>query len=306
MKAFVFPGQGSQYKGMGLKLPLIREDFDLIIKEAEKLVDMNLKYLLFEANDEELKDTENAQITILLTSHIYFKYLLEKGILPDFVLGHSLGEYSALLSSGVLTFEEAIVVVKERAKIMKKFASKIKGVQFALLNIPSFEIEEIVNRLKEKGVIQIAGYNGYSQFVLSLEEKLVEDLKRMVNEIKGGRIIQLKTSLPFHSPLMKEAEEEFKDFLGRFKFNNPKIKFVSTVTSEILEEGEKIKEIMYKQITSPVRWTQAIEKMRNINVNKFYEVGPNKVLSNLLKKDYSDIEVYSVESFLEKLSHERI
>lgn len=305
MKGFIFPGQGSQYKGMGRVILSKYDDGFKFLKEAQKILNMDLEYLLFDADDEELKDTENAQISILLTSYIHFKYLEKRGLTPDYVAGHSLGEYSALLCTGVLSFDNALILVRERARIMKKFIGEIKGVQVALLNLKLEDVEEIVSYLQERGVIQISGYNSKTQIVLSLEESLLENLKNLVSE-KKGRLIPVKTSLPFHSPLMQRAEDEFIKVLVNFEFLRPRFGYVSSVINEEISDGNLIKEILFNQITRPVKWLQTILKLQELGVKNFYEVGPNKVLTNLCVRDFNNLMFLNSESLFEEEKYERV
>lgn len=305
MRAFVFPGQGSQYKGMGLILIENYPKSDEILKRGEEVLNMDLKYLLLEADDEILKDTENAQIIILITSFIYSKFLESIGIIPYYVCGHSLGEYSSLLVSEVLNFEDALLLVRERARIMKKFSNEIKGVQVAVMNLKLEDLERLIETFQERGVIQIAGYNSKTQIVVSMENSILNDFKIEVEKLKG-RLIQLKTSLPFHSPLMKKAEDEFRNVLKGVKFNTPKYLYISSVVNEIIQDGEEIREVLMSQITRPVRWSQTIDKLISFGVNEFYEVGPNKVLTNLLQRDYRDLKVFNSESILSEKRYERV
>lgn len=305
MKGFIFPGQGSQYKGMGRVILSKYNEGYKFLKEAQNILNIDLEYLLFDADDEELKDTENAQISILLTSYIHFKYLEKNELNPDYVAGHSLGEYSALLCANSLSFEDALVLVRERAKIMKKFIGNIKGLQVALLNLKFEDVEEIVSNLQVKDVVQIAGYNSKTQIVLSIEENLVDNLKNLVLE-KKGRIIPLKTSLPFHSPLMKKAEDEFKKVLMNIRFSRPKFGYISSVVNQEVSDGNLIKEILFNQITRPVKWIQTITKMEELGVKNFYEVGPNKVLTNLGLRDFNNLVFLNSESLFEEEKYERV
>lgn len=305
MKGFIFPGQGSQYKGMGRVILSKYNEGYKFLKEAQNILNIDLEYLLFDADDEELKDTENAQISILLTSYIHFKYLEKNELNPDYVAGHSLGEYSALLCANSLSFEDALVLVRERAKIMKKFIGNIKGLQVALLNLKFEDVEEIVSNLQVKDVVQIAGYNSRTQIVLSIEENLVDNLKNLVLE-KKGRIIPLKTSLPFHSPLMKKAEDEFKKVLMNIRFSRPKFGYISSVVNQEVSDGNLIKEILFNQITRPVKWIQTITKMEELGVKNFYEVGPNKVLTNLGLRDFNNLVFLNSESLFEEEKYERV
>ncbi|MBC7194740.1 MAG: ACP S-malonyltransferase [Caldisericia bacterium] len=305
MRAFIFPGQGSQYKGMGEIILSKFEEGENYLRKGEDILQKDLNYLLFEADEDELKDTENAQISILLTSFLYFKFLEKKGIRPNYVCGHSLGEYSALLASDVLTFEDALLLVRERARVMKRFTGEIKGIQLAVLNLSLEEIESIIEKYQEKGVIQIAGYNSKSQVVVSMEESLHTDFKKEIESLKG-RVLPLKTSLPFHSPLMKKAEDEFANVLNNTKFNSPKYLYISSVINEVIQNGDEIKKVLLNQITRPVRWIQTIDKLISFGIKEFYEVGPNKVLTNLGTRDYPNIKFINSESMIKEDIHERI
>lgn len=305
MKAFVFPGQGSQYKGMGEAILEKFPEGNEFLKKGEKVLNMDLNYLLFEADDETLKDTENAQISILFTSFLYFKYLESKGIFPDYVCGHSLGEYSSLLVSEVLSFEDALVLVRERARVMKRFTQEIKGVQVAVMNLSVHELENVIEKFQESGVIQIAGYNSKTQIVVSMENSILDEFKKEIEKLKG-RVLPLKTSLPFHSPLMKKAEDEFSKILEKTKFNSPKYLYISSVTNEVIQSGEEIKRVLTNQITRPVRWIQTIDKLLSFGVNEFYEVGPNKIFTNLLLRDYKNIRVINTESWIKEGEYERV
>ncbi len=305
MRAFIFPGQGSQYSGMGEIILSKYNEGEEFIKRGEEVLEKDLHHLLFKADDNELKDTENAQISILLTSFLYFKFLEKNGIKPSYVCGHSLGEYSALLASDVLTFEDALLLVRERARVMKRFTGEIKGVQLAVLNLSLEKIESLIEKFQEKGVIQIAGYNSKSQVVFSMEESLQSDFKKEVESLKG-KVLPLKTSLPFHSPLMKKAEDEFANVLNNTKFNSPKYLYISSVVNEVIQDGDEIKKVLLNQITKPVRWVQTIDKLIFFGIKEFYEVGPNKVLSNLGTRDYPDLKFISSESLIKEEAYERV
>lgn len=305
MRAFIFPGQGSQYSGMGRKILSIFPEGRDYIKEAEKITGMDIAYLIMDAREEELKDTENTQVSVLLISFLWSKYLEKINIKPDFVAGHSLGEYSALVSGGSLSFGEALILVRERARTMKKFYGKIKGGQGAVIKVPLDKITEIVERLKNEGIITISGYNSKSQIVISGEERLLKKVSEEVKKLRG-RFIPLKTSLPFHSPLMKRAEEEFKNFLTRVEFEKSHTPYISSVTGTIIEDPEKIRNTLLSQITRPVKWIQTVEKLLELGVTDFIEVGPGKTLTNLGKRDINTAEFRNVESMIFEERYERV
>ncbi|RLD14543.1 MAG: [acyl-carrier-protein] S-malonyltransferase [Caldiserica bacterium] len=305
MRAFIFPGQGSQYSGMGRKILSIFPEGREYIKEAESLIGMDISYLLLDAPEEELKDTENTQVSVLSTSFLWFKYLEKNNVRPDFVAGHSLGEYSALLSADVLSFGEALILVRERARTMKRFYGKIKGGQGAIIKLPLEKVMEIVKEFKKEGVVTVAGYNSKSQIVVSGEERILKKISEVVRS-KKGRFIPLKTSLPFHSPLMQKAEEEFSHFLNRVNFRKPSITYVSSVIAEPIEEEERIREVLISQITKPVKWIQTVEKLLEMGVNKFIEVGPGRTLTNMGKRDFPNVEFKNVESMISEEKYERV
>ena len=305
MRAFIFPGQGSQYSGMGAKILSIFPEGREYIKEAESLIGMDISYLLLDASEEELKDTENTQVSVLSTSFLWFKYLEKNNVRPDFVAGHSLGEYSALLSADVLSFGEALILVRERARTMKRFYGKIKGGQGAIVRIPVEEVKKIVEQFRKDGIVAISGYNSKSQIVVSGEERVLKEIAKAVKERKG-RFIPLKTSLPFHSPLMKKAEEEFSHFLNRVNLKKPSITYISSVIAEPIEDKERIREVLISQITKPVKWIQTVEKLLEMGVNKFIEVGPGKTLTNIGKRDFPNVEFKNVESMVSEEKYERV
>jgi len=258
-----------------------------------------------DAPEEELKDTENTQVSVLSTSFLWFKYLEKNNVRPDFVAGHSLGEYSALLSADVLSFGEALILVRERARTMKRFYGKIKGGQGAIIKLPLEKVMEIVKEFKKEGVVTVAGYNSKSQIVVSGEERILKKISEVVRS-KKGRFIPLKTSLPFHSPLMQKAEEEFSHFLNRVNFRKPSITYISSVIAEPIEEEERIREVLISQITKPVKWIQTVEKLLEMGVNKFIEVGPGRTLTNMGKRDFPNVEFKNVESMISEEKYERV
>jgi len=173
------------------------------------------------------------------------------------------------------------------------------------LNLRLDDIEKIVSDLQNKGIINIAGYNSKTQIILSLEENILEDLKNLVSE-KKGRLIILKTSLPFHSSLMKKTEDEFSKILIKFNFLDPKFGFISSVTNQEISDGNLIKKVLLNQITRPVRWIQTIMKMEELGVKSFYEVGPNKILTNLGSRDFNNLIFLNSETLFEEKRYERV
>jgi [acyl-carrier-protein] S-malonyltransferase len=301
MIALVFPGQGSQYIGMGKeffdKFEFIKNLFD----KGEEITNLPLKRLCFEGPFEELTQTVNLQVSLTITNIACYEVLnseLEKKNIPvSFVAGHSLGEYSALYASKVLSLEDVLLAVKERGKLMDLEGKKSSSAMYAIIDFPLNELEKLVES-KEDTVV-ISNYNSPKQFVISGKVPAVDEIAEKAKNLGAKKVIKLKVSAGFHSPLMKEAEFAFSKILNSLNWNDPQIPFVSNITGKEERSGETIKELMKKQITSPVRWIDCVEYMYNKGVKIFVEVGPKKVLSGLISQilEGKDFKCYNVENF---------
>ncbi len=291
--AFVFPGQGTQYPEMGKKL---YDEVDLGNKELidgifENINNNELKRVLFEGTEEELKNTEYAQPGIALVSVILTKLLKEKGIEADYVAGHSLGEYSSLYATGVLTEKETLKLISQRGKIMGK--AKIDGSMAAILGLSSSDIEEICKGIE--GVVEPVNYNEPRQTVIAGEKEALEKSLDVFKEKGAKRLIPLAVSGPFHSSLMKPVADILKKEFENYSWREPLVPIIANTTAEVLNTSGEIREELYRQTFGPVKWVDTVERLKKEGVTKIYEIGPGKVLSALIKKIDKNIEVINIE-----------
>ena len=282
--AFIFAGQGAQYIGMGKELYdnilICREAFD----KARSLLDFDIKELMFSGEKEDLDITENTQPAILATSIMAMKALEEKGIISSVVAGLSLGEYSALVSANALSFEEAIKLVRRRGKFMQDAVPIGIGAMIAIIGLDLEKINIAIEEAKQIGIVEIANYNTNNQIVVGGEKNAVEKVKELCIEFGARREIELKVSGPFHTSLLQNASVKLKEELEKIEFKSPEIKIISNVTADFIENKEEIKEILCKQVKSSVRWSESINKMIDMGVDTFIELGPGRVLSGFVKE----------------------
>jgi [acyl-carrier-protein] S-malonyltransferase len=299
MFSVIFPGQGSQMVGMGKELynkyTLVKDLF----KEADDILKFPLSNLILEGQKEELDLTENTQPAIFLLSYSIFKLVKEEFNIDlnkaNFFAGHSLGEYSALASTGTLTFSDTLKILKSRGKIMQSSVPKSEGGMVAVLGSKIEIVEKIINDNKEKYECFIANDNSEGQIVVSGYikelEKLMVDLKK--NNIKN---IKLPVSAPFHCKLMHKATKVMKEEIFKLNFEKPKNKLISNVTAEEISNTNEIKDLLIKQIESRVRWRESVILMINNGARQFIEIGPGKVLSGLIKRIDKNIKVSAINT----------
>ena len=282
--AFIFSGQGSQYIVMGKELYdnvlVCRNTLD----KAKYLLDFDIKELIFNGKKEELDITENTQPAILVISIMAMRALEEKGVKPDVVAGLSLGEYSALIAAKSLTFEDAIPLIRKRGKFMQNAVPIGKGSMIAVIGLSLDKINLAIDKASEFGVVEISNYNTNNQIVIGGERVAVEKAKELCLEMGARRVMELKVSGPFHTSLLENASAKLREELNKIEFNKPEINIISNVTADIIENKEEIKEIFCKQIKSSVRWAESVNKMIDMGVDTFIELGPGRVLSGFIKE----------------------
>lgn len=296
--AFIFPGQGSQYIGMGRefheKYAAARE----IFKEASELLNLDMARLCFEGPAEELNLTQNTQPAILTASVAILKCMEQEVSLlkPTFLAGHSLGEYTALVAAGAIDFKDAVRLVAMRGKIMQDAVPHGTGAMAAILGLTGDVVEEICNEVStENSIVVPANFNSPEQTVISGHREAVEKASIMVKERTAKRVIPLPVSVPSHSPLMKPAAERLAKELGRIEIKTINIPVITNVAAEPLLSKERVKGLLEKQLYSPVRWVESVKRMRQEGVETVIEIGPGRVLTGLVKRIDSGIKTLNIE-----------
>jgi len=294
MSVFVFPGQGSQYVGMFSDF-LNRQEFAVYFDIVRELLGDEFIRKVQDGPEDVLKDTKISQPAIFIVSAILSDYVMGNGIIPNYLAGHSLGEYSAFYAGKVFDFGTGLNLIKRRAEVMSDVAEKIAGGMWAVIGGELAEIEESLKELQKDGKsLWAANYNAPSQLVLSGEKEAFEEwYSKMKDRIK--RVVPLSVSGPFHSPLMKEAEEIFSSYLQKIDFNDPKVLIVSSTSGDIVKDKEEVKAILVKQFTSSVKWVDTINKLISLGEKVFIEIGPGKVLQGLIKKIDPNVKVFGIE-----------
>ncbi|MDR0269149.1 ACP S-malonyltransferase [Paenibacillus sp.] len=296
--AFVFPGQGAQSVGMGKDfyeaVPASRD----IINNADRALGFSLSLLMFEGPDSELRKTYNTQPALLTASVAVHAALREKGITPDYVAGHSLGEYSALVAAGVLSFEDAVTIVRSRGEYMEAAVPGGQGAMAAVLGADRAALGELCRNITEGGqLVEMANINCPGQIVISGSKEGVAAVGERVKEAGGKRAIPLEVSGPFHSSLMKEAALRLGDKLEAVSFCEPGVPFVANVTARPAENAEQIRTLLVEQVYSPVLWEDTITYLIGEGVDTFVEIGPGNVLTGLIKKMDKTVKLINVNSF---------
>ncbi len=288
MTAYIYPGQGSQYCGMGKDLFDSSNDAKRMFEAANKILDFEITNIMFGHDIDELKKTKVTQPAIFIHSVILSKILNFK---PQIVAGHSLGEFSALVVSKALNYEDALFLVSKRANAMEEACIKFPGTMAAVIGLNVDLIESICEKVG--GIIKTANYNCPGQVVISGEKNSIESACEILKKNGAKRAIILPVGGAFHSPLMTSAKNKLAMEIEKIKFNTPSCPIYQNFSNNPETDPEKIKFNLIEQMTSPVKWTQCVEKMIKNGANKFVEVGPGKVLQGLVKKINSSVEISS-------------
>lgn len=298
--AFMFPGQGSQYVGMGQDFYEQFEESKEVFESATKLLGFSMEELCFEEN-EQIHITEYTQAAMLTASTAILRKVESMGIKPDYTIGLSLGEYNALVASKVLSFEEAVQVVRQRGILMQNAVPVGLGTMAAVLGAKKEFIEQVCE--DTKGIVGIANYNCPGQIVISGEVEAVKQASEALKEQGVKRVIPLKVSGPFHSKMLEQAGQKLLEVLDTVELKNPEIPYVANVNAQIITKVQRIKELLAQQVASSVRFEQSIERLMEEGVTTFIEMGPGKTLSGFVKKINRNVNVIQIEKVedLEKL-----
>ena len=292
---FVFPGQGSQYVGMGKELADNFASARNVLVAAGEILGFDLAELCFQGPEEKLLQTEITQPAILAVSLAIFEVLREKGIQPSWVAGHSLGEYSALVAAGTLSFPTGLQVVAQRGRWMAEAVPDRQGTMAAVLGLSPEAVEQICLEASEQGDVVPANFNSPGQIVISGTRSAVEKAGSLAKAKGAKRVLPLAVSGPFHSRLMAGVSDKLSVLLADVKLQVPQYSFVANTTGSRLDEVEEIKKSLVEQVKSPVLWQQSVEYLVRQGVSVFIEVGPGRVLSGLVKKIDKTVEVLNVE-----------
>ena len=297
--AFIFSGQGSQYIGMGKELYNNIPSCQKVYDKANEVLGFDLKELIFNGDKEDLNITENTQPAILTTSVAILQAIKEKGIKADIVAGLSLGEYSALVASEALDFETAVSLVKKRGRFMQEAVPQGVGSMAAVIGLDESKIKKVLKVASEKGIVEIANYNTNNQLVIGGECAAVELATELLKEAGARRVIPLKVSGPFHTSLLNEASIKLENEFKSIEFNDPKIKTITNVTADFINDKTEIKNLLINQVKSSVRWSETIEKMIDEGIDTFIEIGPLKTLSSFVreisKEKKTTVKIFNVE-----------
>ncbi len=293
---FVFPGQGAQYVGMGKDLYDKYDTVRKTYKKASDILNMDIAKLTFESNEEELNQTKNTQIAILVMSLAIEKLLKENGIDADISAGLSLGEYSALVHSNFISFEDAVKIVRKRGEFMQNYVPEGTWAMAAIIGLDDELVEKACTDVKN-GFVVPANYNCIGQIAISGEREAVLEAMENAKKLGAKRAIELKTSGPFHTEKLTTASDKLKEELEKIdiKINSSK-KVIKNLDAKEYTSNDNIKEILAKHVISPVRFRKSVEEMINQGVDTFIEIGPGKVLSGFIKKTNKDVNVFNIEN----------
>ena len=293
--AFVFPGQASQYPGMGKELAEKYPAARAVFNEADKVLGFSISKLCFEGTEEDLKLTANTQPAILTCSVAVFRVLAEKGLTPDFVAGHSLGEYSALVASGALKFADAVQLVRKRGTYMQDAVPAGVGAMAAIMGLSPAVVADACKRAAEGEICSAANLNSPDQTVISGHAGAVKRAVEIASQLGAKRAVILAVSAPFHSALMTPMQERLEKDPRQTEFSDLQMPLVTNVDADTTTSGTEAREALIRQVTMPVRWEESIRLLIDEGVNTFVEVGPGRVLTGLLRQIERSVAILNVE-----------
>jgi [acyl-carrier-protein] S-malonyltransferase len=293
--AFVFPGQASQYPGMGRELAEKYAVARAVFEEADQALGFSISKMCFEGSEDELKQTANTQPAILTCSVATFRVAAEQGLLPDFVAGHSLGEYSALVAAGALKFADAVELVRKRGTFMQEAVPAGQGAMAAILGLPPAVVADACKRAAERDVCAPANLNSHEQTVISGSAAAVKRAVEIASQLGAKRAVMLPVSAPFHSALMMPAQEKLAKELEKIEFANLRWPLVTNVDADTETLGSEARDALVRQVSMPVRWEESVRTLIDEGVNTFVEVGPGRVLTGLLRQIERSVAALNIE-----------
>lgn len=308
--AFMFPGQGSQKVGMGRDFAdRYPELADRYFKRADEILGYPLSDLCFNGPEEALRQTDNTQPAIFLVSMVVLDVLRSKGVVPEVAVGHSLGEYSALVCAGVLGFEDALKLVRRRGQLMAKVNQRTPGAMAAVMGLAPDVVDAVCRAARDEGagVVEAANYNTPEQTVISGESGAVQRAIALAKAAGAERVVPLQVGAPFHCSLMKEMGSEFATELDRFEFAPPTIPVIANVSGDYVRTVDEVKDALRRQVAGSVRWTATMRRLAADGCDTFIEVGPGRVLTGMNVKINPDLPTYGsedqrrIDALLEKI-----
>jgi len=293
--AFIFPGQASQYPGMGKELYDEFKVARLVFEETDQILGFPLSQLCFNGPEEELRLTENTQPALLTVSIAAFRVLSSKGVLPHFVAGHSLGEYSALVAAESLSLSDAVTTVRNRGKYMQEAVPRGQGAMAAILGLDQDRVQDLCEEVARDEVLATANLNSPVQIVIAGTEAAVLRGMELARARGAKKTILLPVSAPFHCPLMQPAQERLRNDLAQIQFRDLQFPLINNADAAEVSSGDDIMDSLIRQVSSPVRWTESVRLMITKGVGLFLEVGPGRVLSALVRQIDKRVKTANVE-----------